>query len=89
MAWLAACATWQQVFQAFGPVKEVSMIPNADTGKHKGYGFIEFEEHEAATQAIAVNVEPLRAARWCRPGGRRAGAQMVRHAGRQACVVAG
>ena len=31
------------------------MIPNADTGKHKGYGFIEFEEHEAATQAIAVS----------------------------------
>lgn len=56
MAWLAACATWQQVFQAFGQVNEVSMIPNADTGKHKGYGFIEFEEHEAATQAIAVSV---------------------------------
>ena len=41
MAWLAACATWPQVFQAFGQVKEVSMIPNADTGKHKGYGFID------------------------------------------------
>ena len=79
MAWLAACATWQQVFQAFGQVNEVSMIPNADTGKHKGYGFIEFEEHEAATQAIAVSeawgsgagvqvrlaVVGMEARRWC------------------------
>ena len=81
MAWLAACGTCQrqQVFQAFGQVKEVSMIPNADTGKHKGYGFIEFEEHEAATQAIAVSeawgsgagvqvrlaVVGMEARRWC------------------------
>ncbi len=43
-----------QVFQAFGTVVQVSMIPNPTTGKHKGYGFIEFAQHEAAAQAIQV-----------------------------------
>jgi hypothetical protein len=44
----------KQIFQAFGPISKVSMIPNTETGKHKGYGFIEFEQHDAAAQAIQV-----------------------------------
>ncbi|GAQ84002.1 putative RNA recognition motif containing protein [Klebsormidium nitens] len=40
------------VFQAFGQVKSCNLIPNPETGKHKGYGFIEFEQPEAAKAAI-------------------------------------
>ena len=39
-----------QVFSAFGPVRSVSMIPNPDNGKHKGYGFVDFERAESAAQ---------------------------------------
>jgi hypothetical protein len=39
-----------QVFSSFGPVRSVSMIPNPDTGKHKGYGFVDFEKAESAAQ---------------------------------------
>mmetsp|Transcript_16082 Transcript_16082/g.39127 ORF Transcript_16082/g.39127 Transcript_16082/m.39127 type:complete len:320 (+) Transcript_16082:3-962(+) len=42
----------KQVFAAFGPVKSISMIPNPETGQHKGYGFIDFERPESASQAI-------------------------------------
>jgi len=44
----------KQVFQAFGTITNVSMIPSLETGKHKGYGFIEFAQHDAAAQAIQV-----------------------------------
>ncbi|CAI5465153.1 unnamed protein product, partial [Closterium sp. Yama58-4] len=40
------------IFQAFGPIKSCQLIPNPDTGKHKGYGFVEFETEEAAKGAI-------------------------------------
>ncbi|GJP63912.1 hypothetical protein CLOP_g20945 [Closterium sp. NIES-67] len=40
------------IFQAFGTIKSCQLIPNPDTGKHKGYGFVEFETEEAAKGAI-------------------------------------
>jgi len=40
------------VFQAFGPIKSCVLMPNPETGKHKGYGFIEFEKEESAELAI-------------------------------------
>jgi len=40
------------VFEPFGKILSVQMIPNPETGKHKGYGFIEFEDPQAAQEAI-------------------------------------
>jgi RNA recognition motif-containing protein len=34
------------VFEAFGPVSSCELIPNPETGKHKGYGFVEFNEEK-------------------------------------------
>jgi poly(U)-binding-splicing factor PUF60 len=41
------------VFEAFGPIRSCVLMPNPETGRHKGYGFIEFEEVQAAEQAIS------------------------------------
>ncbi len=41
------------VFSPFGAVTEVQMIPNPDApGKHRGYGFIEYNSHDAAKAAV-------------------------------------
>eukprot|EP00898_Chlorokybus_atmophyticus_P000669 jgi/Chlat1/1602/Chrsp124S00084 len=40
------------VFGPFGPVRSCQLIPNPETGKHKGYGFIEFDNHTSAVAAI-------------------------------------
>lgn len=40
------------IFQAFGKILSCQLIPNPETGKHKGYGFVEFETEDAAKGAI-------------------------------------
>lgn len=40
------------VFEAFGTVKSCVLMPNPETGKHKGYGFVEYEESKSAEEAI-------------------------------------
>jgi len=42
----------QQVFEAFGKITSCQLIPNPETGLHKGYGFIEYEEEKSAQEAI-------------------------------------
>jgi poly(U)-binding-splicing factor PUF60 len=42
----------KSVFQAFGTIKSCALMPNPETGKHKGYGFVEFESSKAAEDAI-------------------------------------
>jgi len=42
----------QAVFESFGKIRSCQLIPNPDTGTHKGYGFIDFEEEKSATEAI-------------------------------------
>jgi len=44
----------EDVFKAFGKVLSISLIPNAETGQHKGYGFVEYEKVESAMEAIKV-----------------------------------
>lgn len=40
------------VFQVFGPIKKCILMPNPETGKHRGYGFIEFDTEQQAEEAI-------------------------------------
>ncbi|CAF0808966.1 unnamed protein product [Rotaria sp. Silwood1] len=42
----------QSVFEAFGKIKSSSVAKDTATGKHKGYGFIEYETVQAAQDAI-------------------------------------
>ena len=41
------------MFEAFGKIKDCSLSPDNVTGKHKGYGFVEYETHQSANDAIA------------------------------------
>lgn len=42
----------QSVFEAFGKIKSCKLATSQYPGKHKGYGFIEYETDQAATDAI-------------------------------------
>lgn len=41
------------MFEAFGKVKSCTLSPDTITGKHKGFGFIEYEVQQSANDAIA------------------------------------
>ena len=41
------------LFQEYGEVSSAKVITDRDTGRSKGYGFVEMEDNEAANKAIA------------------------------------
>ncbi|CAH3125924.1 unnamed protein product [Porites lobata] len=43
----------KSVFEAFGRVQSCTLAPDTMPGKHKGYGFLEYENQQSATDAIA------------------------------------
>jgi len=50
----------KSVFEAFGVVTECALTPDQLTGKHKGYGFIEYSTQQSANDAIvAMNLFDL------------------------------
>ena len=42
----------QQVMESYGTVKSVKIIKDRETGKSKGFGFVEIAEEEQAKEAI-------------------------------------
>ncbi|XP_066915151.1 poly(U)-binding-splicing factor PUF60-like isoform X1 [Clytia hemisphaerica] len=50
----------KSVFEAFGIITECTLTPDQLTGKHKGYGFIEYSTQQSANDAIvAMNLFDL------------------------------
>lgn len=43
----------QSVFEAFGKIKMCQLVQGPAPGKHRGYGFIEYETTQSAHDAIA------------------------------------
>lgn len=43
----------KSVFEAFGKIKTCKLSPGNVPGKHKGYGFIEYETNQSAQEAIS------------------------------------
>ena len=43
----------KSVFSAFGNIISCNLVPDPLTGKHKGYGFIEYETLQSANDAVA------------------------------------
>jgi len=43
----------QELFQGFGPVRSAQIITDRETGRSRGFGFVEMETPEALQQAIA------------------------------------
>lgn len=44
--------TLQKVFSIFGKIENVSIIKDKISGNSKGFGFVTFEEENAAAQAV-------------------------------------
>ena len=73
----------EEMFAQFGAVKSAQVIMDRDTGRSKGFGFVEMADDQAANKAIAalndqendgrrlvVNEARPRAEKWDRPAGR-------------------
>lgn len=50
----------KSIFSSFGRVISCQLIPNPDNGRHKGYGFVEFDSPASAAEAISsMNGVPI------------------------------
>lgn len=45
-------ASLEQLFSEFGPVQSAEVIQDRDTGRSKGFGFVEMRDDNAAIEAI-------------------------------------
>lgn len=44
----------EQMFASFGDIKSAQVVMDRDTGRSKGFGFVEFDNAQAANAAIAA-----------------------------------
>ena len=49
----------RSVFEAHGDVRSVSLVNDRDTGRPRGFGFVEMDEPAATAAIAAVNGQPL------------------------------
>lgn len=47
------CLDTYSVFEAFGKIKKVELAPDNVPNKHRGWGYIDYEVHKSAADAIA------------------------------------
>ena len=52
LMWQLAEEQVRQIFEPFGAIRSCQLIINPETGKHRGYGFIEFADEKSAADAI-------------------------------------
>jgi RNA recognition motif-containing protein len=53
MAFSATEADLRQLFEPYGEVEKVNIITDRDTGRTRGFGFVEMPDSRAAQSAIA------------------------------------
>ena len=41
------------VFEAFGKIKKIELAPDSVPSKHRGWGYIDYDNHKSAVDAIA------------------------------------
>ena len=44
----------EEMFSSFGEVRSAQVVMDRDTGRSKGFGFVEFSDSQAASAAIAA-----------------------------------
>ena len=52
LPWSTTSATLEELFRAHGAVRSAEVISDRDTGRSRGFGFVEMETDEACAQAI-------------------------------------
>ena len=53
LSWNTADAELSDAFSRFGEITEAKVITDRNTGRSRGFGFITFEDSEAADKAIS------------------------------------
>lgn len=60
LAWKATDSDLQAAFEAYGEVTSARVITDRETGRSRGFGFVEMADDEAARQAIdALNDQEM------------------------------
>ncbi len=54
LPWSTTSATLQSLFSAHGTVTSAEVISDRETGRSRGFGFVEMESDEACQRAIAA-----------------------------------
>ena len=49
----------EALFAQFGPIESVVIIKDRETGRAKGFGFVEFEQKEDAEKALTLDGQDL------------------------------
>ncbi len=49
----------EELFSQFGPVKSVALIKDRETGRMKGFGFVEFDSAGDAEKALELNGQDM------------------------------
>ncbi len=52
LPWAVTSDELESIFQEHGSVLNAFVVQDRDTGRSKGFGFVEFENNEAANQAM-------------------------------------
>lgn len=52
LPWSATSSTLEELFSAHGAVQSAEVISDRDTGRSRGFGFVEMESDQACAQAI-------------------------------------
>ena len=54
LSWDTTDEGLMNAFSAFGEISEAKVITDRDTGRSRGFGFVTFDDEEAADKAIAA-----------------------------------
>ena len=54
LSWGVNDDSLRDAFSVHGPISEAVVISDRDTGRSRGFGFVTFEEDEAADKAVAA-----------------------------------
>lgn len=60
LAWSVTNTELEGLFSPYGPVRSAEVIMDRETGRSRGFGFVEMEAQDAAQQAMqALNGSPF------------------------------
>ncbi|HSN57224.1 MAG TPA: RNA-binding protein, partial [Candidatus Sulfomarinibacteraceae bacterium] len=54
LSWNTTDEGLREAFAPFGEIAEAVVVSDRDTGRSRGFGFVTFEDDEAADQAVAA-----------------------------------
>ena len=59
LAYQTSKSELEDLFSQFGAIEDVIVITDRDTGRSKGFGFIEFDNADSANKALSIDGQEL------------------------------